>query len=53
MFWFFSHEACGTLASQSDIEPTFRVLEDSLNHWTSKDVPGVNLTTFDWIPTVC
>ena len=30
MFWFFGHEACGTLASQSGIEPEPPALEDEV-----------------------
>ena len=41
-FGFFGCKACGILVPQPGIEPTHPVLEGSLNHWTTREVPRHN-----------
>ena len=44
MFWFFGHEACGHLSSRSrDWTHTSCSGRWSLNHWTTKEGPGIFL----------
>ena len=45
LFWLFDYKACGILAPQPGIKPLPPALEArSLNHWTTREVPGnVNL----------
>ena len=42
-FWFFGCESCGIWAPWPGIELTLRCVErQSLNHWTTREVPQIN-----------
>ena len=42
MFWCFGCEACGILAPRPGIEPTPPALEGEVNHWTTREVHGLD-----------